>query len=79
MFMSIFMDMTAIHEIQQTIFVDTPHGKGQALFLIDYGLHQNTIWVVTLKEDGRIKHYDSNQINVEVNHTIGLNQGKSVI
>ena len=77
--MSIFMDMTAIHEIQQTIFVDTPHGKVQALFLIDYGVHQNTIWVVTLKEDGRIKHYDSNQINVEVNHTIGLNQGKSVI
>jgi hypothetical protein len=68
------MSMTAIHEITQTLMVNTPHGKGQALFLIDYGIHQNTIWVVTLKEDGRIKHYDSNQITVEINHTIEFNK-----
>jgi hypothetical protein len=29
---------------------------------------------VTLKEDGRIKHYDSNQITVEINHTIEFNK-----
>jgi hypothetical protein len=68
------MSMTAIHEIAQTLIVNTPHGKGQVLFLIDYGIHQNTIWVVTLKEDGRIKHYDSNQITVEINHTIEFNK-----
>ena len=66
--------MTYIHEIQQTLWVNTPHGKGQALFIVDYGPHQNTIWVVTLKEDGKVKHYDSNQISVEINHTIDFNK-----
>lgn len=65
--------MMAIHEIQQTIWVNTPHGLGQALFLIDYGIHQNTIWVVSLKNDGKINHYDSTQISVERNYTLNFN------
>ena len=65
--------MIAIHEIQQTLWVNTPHGLGQALFLIDYGIHQNTVWVVSIKESGKINHYDSNQISVEKNYTINFN------
>jgi hypothetical protein len=65
--------MIAIHEITQVIWVNTPHGVGQALFLIDYGPHQNTIWVVSLKEDGKVKHYDSNHITIEQNHTLNFN------
>ena len=63
----------AILEIQQTLWFNTPHGLGQALFIIDYGIHQNTIWVVANKEDGKIRHYDSNQISLEKNCTIDLN------
>ena len=66
--------MIHIHEINQVIWVNTPHGKGIALFLIDYGPQQNTIWVVTLKENGKIKHYDSNQISIEINHTLDFNK-----
>jgi hypothetical protein len=65
--------MIAIHEIQQTLWVNTSHGLGQALFLIDYGIHQNTVWVVSLKESGKIKHYDSTQISIERNYTINFN------
>lgn len=65
--------MTSIHEIQQTLWVNTLHGVGQALFMIDYGIHQNTIWVVSLKNDGKINHYDSTQISVERNYTINFN------
>jgi hypothetical protein len=65
--------MIAIHEITQVLWVNTPHGVGQALFLIDYGPHQNTIWVVSSKEDGKVKHYDSNQITIERNHTLNFN------
>ena len=65
--------MIAIHEIQQTLWVNTPHGLGQALFLIDYGIHQNTVWVVSIKESGKINHYDSTQISVEKNYTINFN------
>lgn len=65
--------MTMIHEIQQTLWVDTPHGIGQALFLIDYGIHQNTIWVVCLKHNGKILHYDSNQLTIDKNNTLEIN------
>jgi len=51
----------------------TPHGEGLALLVIDYGINQNTIWVVANKEDGAIRHYDSNQIFLCKNNTIDLN------
>ena len=65
--------MTAIHEVKQVMFVDTPFGESQVLFIIDYGVHCNTIWVCTCLEDGKIRHFDANQISVTKNHTIGLN------
>ena len=65
--------MATIHEIQQTIWVETPHGIGQALFLIDYGIHQNTIWVICLKHNGKVLHYDSNQLTIEKNNTLSIN------
>jgi hypothetical protein len=66
--------MTVIHEIQQTIWVNTPKGVGHALFIIDYGIHQNTVWVVCLKETGKILHFDSNQLTVTKNNTLELNE-----
>lgn len=62
--------MTAIHEFNQVLFVKTPLGDGQALLLIDYGVHENSIWVVALESNGQIKHFNSEQIEVCVNHTI---------
>jgi hypothetical protein len=66
--------MTVMHEIQQTIWVNTPKGVGHALFIIDYGIHQNTVWVVCLKETGKILHFDSNQLTVTKNNTLELNE-----
>lgn len=65
--------MTVVHEVQQVLWANTPHGVGQVLFVIDYGIHVNSIWVITLKEDGRIMHYDTNQISIERNHTMDFN------
>jgi hypothetical protein len=65
--------MTVIHEIQQVLWVTTPHGDGLAIFIIDYGMHENTIWVVAAESDGSIRHYNSNQINFHRNHTIDFN------
>jgi len=68
------ISMTTIHEIQQTMWVHTPKGLGQALFIIDYGIHQNTIWVVCLKERGKILHFDSKQLTMERNNTLEINE-----
>ena len=57
--------------------VDTPLGRGQAIFLIDYGMHQNTCWVVALIENGIVKHFDCNDIILSTNYTYGLNLRKN--
>jgi hypothetical protein len=65
--------MTAIHEIQQVIYVNTPHGRGIAVFIIDYGPQINTVWIVANIKDGVIRHYESNQITLSSNYTLGIN------
>lgn len=68
--------MTAIHEIQQVLIVDTEFGKCQALFIIDYGIHENTIWVCASFNDGKIRHFDANQITIQKNNTLNFNTQK---
>ena len=41
----------------------TDHGDGEAMFLIDYGLNVNSVWVVRLA-GGSIKHFYSDDIRV---------------
>lgn len=62
-----------ILQLNPTILVETPLGRGQALFLIDYGMHQNTCWVVALEKDGVVKHFDCNDILISTNFTYHLN------
>jgi hypothetical protein len=68
--------MTIIHEVNQVLKVNTPFGEAQVLFLMDYGIHQNTIWICANSEDGKIRHFDSNQISLVRNHTTGMNLKK---
>ena len=65
--------MTVIHEVQQVLTVNTPFGEGQVLFIIDYGIHRNSIWVCSSFEDGKIRDFDTNQISVTINHTLNFN------
>ena len=52
-----------IHEFKTPLPVHTPHGEGEAILIIDYGIDVNTIWLVRL-EGGLIKHYKSDDIRV---------------
>lgn len=65
--------MTSIHEVQQVITVNTPFGESQVLFIIDYGVHRNSIWVCSSFKDGRIRHFDTNQISITRNDTLDFN------
>lgn len=58
-----------IHEVQQVMWVETEHGRSQVLFLIDYGIHENTIWICA-NQKGEIRHYNTTQILLEKNHTL---------
>lgn len=64
--------MSIIHEIKQALWLSTPHGDGLALFIMDYGLHNDTIFAVALENGGAIKHYQASQVTICKNHTIEL-------
>lgn len=64
-------------QLKPSILVETPLGIGQALFLIDYGMHQNSCWVVALQDNGVIKHFDSNDVILSTNFTYGMNLRKN--
>lgn len=50
-------------QLNPSIDVHTPLGDGEALFIIDYGLNVNTVWVVRFP-GGYIKHIYSDDIRV---------------
>ena len=66
-----------ILQTNPSILVETPLGRGQAIFIIDYGMHQNTCWVVALEESGVVKHFDCNDIILSTNYTYGVNLRKN--
>ena len=55
---------STIHEFNTPLDVKTPHGDGQAILLIDYGLNVNSVWLVRLNGGGRVKHYYSDDIQI---------------
>lgn len=66
--------MTVIHELQQVMWVITPHGDGIVLFIMDYGPQENTVFVIALEKDGVIKHYNSNDVRLCKNDTFNINK-----
>lgn len=65
-----------ILQLNPTILVETPLGQGQAIFIVDYGMHQNSCWIVALNNNGIVKHFDSNDIIISTNYTYHMNMPK---
>ena len=66
-----------ILQLDPAILVETPLGTGEAIFIIDYGMHQNSCWIVALQKDGVIKHFDSNDVLLSPNYTYRMNLRKN--
>lgn len=60
-----------ITQLEPQIYVKTPLGFGWCYLIIDYGLNINTIWVVRLDASGWVKHFESNDIQIEGNPMLG--------
>lgn len=52
-----------ILQLNPTIDVHTPLGDGETIFIIDYGINVNTVWVVRF-QGGVIKHLYSDDVRV---------------
>ena len=52
-----------IHEFKTPLAVHTPHGYGDAIMIVDYGLNANSVWIVRIK-GGKVLHYYSDDIRL---------------
>lgn len=59
-----------IHEFKSPIAVHTPHGEGDAIMIIDYGIDVNSVWVVRLN-GGKVLHFLSDDIRIYGNPMYG--------
>jgi hypothetical protein len=55
-------------EFKRPIPVKTKLGDGMAIYAIDSGTFANDVWTIVL-EDGRVRHFRTDQIQVEKNAT----------
>ena len=62
-----------ILQLNPAILVETPLGQGFAIFIIDYGMHQNSCWIVALNKNSVIKHFDCNDVILSTNYTYRMN------
>ena len=59
-----------ILQLNPTIEVKTPLGDCEAIFIIDYGINTNTVWVCRM-EGGDVKHFLSDDIKIYGNPMYG--------
>ena len=60
-----------IHELTNTIDVETPLGYGKAIAWIDYGSDINTVWKVVLYHNGMVRNFYDDDILVYPNKMDG--------
>ncbi len=60
-----------IHELKNTIDVETPLGFGKAIAWIDYGSQVNTVWKVVLYNNCMVRNFYDHDILVHPNKMDG--------
>jgi hypothetical protein len=60
-----------IHELKNTIDVETPLGYGKDIAWIDYGSQMNTVWKVVLYDGGKVRNFYDDDILVYPNSMDG--------
>ena len=60
-----------IHELKNTIDVETPLGYGKAIAWFDYGSNTNTVWKVILYDNGMVRNFYDDDILVYPNKMDG--------
>lgn len=59
-----------ILELTNLLWLDTPKGRGRALFVIDYGPESDLYWVVAL-DSGQIWTVENSKVGMVENWTLG--------
>lgn len=59
-------------QLNPTVPLETPKGKGFAHFLIDYGQEHDLIWVVFLDISGECWSFRNHEVRLQKNITMGV-------
>lgn len=65
-----------LFQLNPSIPVETPKGKGQATLLIDYGPEHDLYWVTFLDEGGECWTFGNRDIRAQTNLTLGRGKAK---
>lgn len=63
--------MYTIHEFRQPIEVDTPSGRGRAIWVTDYGPEAETVLSVILHDSRKMVHVSTHECTFTANYTFG--------
>jgi predicted phage tail protein len=65
-------------ELRNPILVKTELGDGMVIYVVNSGTYANDVWTVALN-DGRVRHFRTDQITMEDNATWNINIDKDKI
>lgn len=61
-----------VTQLEPTIPLDTPRGRGRAFFLLDYGEEHHLLWIVFLDETGECWTFANPDVRLSPNQTMGV-------
>jgi hypothetical protein len=61
-------------QLNPTLPLETPRGKGFAHFVIDYSQEHDLLWVVFLDDSGECWTFQNSEIRIQKNLSIGRKQ-----
>lgn len=64
--------MVIFHELTTPIEVDTPMGRGWAVFIRDYGFHYDDLWTVLISSTMQFWTFRNKHIRGVKNYTFGV-------
>lgn len=67
-----------IQQLNPTLPLETPRGKGFAHFVIDYSQEHDLLWVVFLDDSGECWTFQNSEIRIQKNLSIGRKQTSAI-
>lgn len=58
-------------KLDPPIPVETPKGKGYAIFIRDYSLEYDDMWTVVLDSNGEFWTFNNKDVRAQKNYTLG--------
>jgi hypothetical protein len=65
-------------QLEPSIPLLTPRGRGRAVVLIDYGIEEHLLWVVFLDDTGECWTFPNKEVRAEPNLTMGAKRASPI-